>query len=311
MDGFPIYGPYAYTNTNGTGAIKRMQSGYALTTATSRNYLSIQGPPVNATYPWGCMCEDYVYAAGNGDLDQYNGRTCITPEYPGGTYAYFVTIDASGTPAYPFILGSQYYGTICMGCNSMAQTIPGGVTPYLSSTVPVDIFNFTVKVTNNNSASLLWNVGAETNVAAYEIQRSTNATDFSSIATKKATGTSSYQFTDEKLPDGKYYYRIKTRDAGSAFKYSNITSVSINNHTFLIIHNNPAKDILTIQENDALFERKIDITDISGKQILHSVLPVGSTMKSFDIQTLYAGMYIIRISHDGIYRTSKLIVVKD
>ena len=48
---------------------------------------------------------------GTFDLDQYNGRTCKTPEYPSGTYAYFVTIDASGNPAFPYMLGKQYYGT--------------------------------------------------------------------------------------------------------------------------------------------------------------------------------------------------------
>ncbi|MBK8723215.1 MAG: YHYH protein [Saprospiraceae bacterium] len=60
-DGYPIYGPYAYTNTNGTGAIKRMVSSYVLTTSGSRT----NGPPVY-TYPWGSMCEDYVYTADQG-----------------------------------------------------------------------------------------------------------------------------------------------------------------------------------------------------------------------------------------------------
>ncbi|MCC6373146.1 MAG: T9SS type A sorting domain-containing protein [Bacteroidia bacterium] len=34
---------------------------------------------------------------------------------PGGTYAYFVTIDASGTPLYPFVIGPTYYGTVQSG----------------------------------------------------------------------------------------------------------------------------------------------------------------------------------------------------
>ncbi|HEU4716842.1 MAG TPA: YHYH protein, partial [Bacteroidia bacterium] len=62
FDGYPIYGAYAYTNTNGTGPIKRMQSSYVLSTATTR----ANGPNVDATYPAGCFCEDYVYQAGSG-----------------------------------------------------------------------------------------------------------------------------------------------------------------------------------------------------------------------------------------------------
>jgi hypothetical protein len=73
------------------------------------------GPPVSATYPLGRYVEDYDYTAGSGDLDQYNGRFCVTPEFPTGTYAYFVTIDATGAPAFPYYLGPQYYGTVSGG----------------------------------------------------------------------------------------------------------------------------------------------------------------------------------------------------
>ncbi len=122
FDGFPIYGAYAYTNANGTGAIKRMRSSYVLSTASSRT----AGPPVNATYPLGCLCEDYVYTPGSGDLDDHNGRFCITPEYPAGTYAYFVTIDANLAPVYPFVTGPTYYGTVQTGNTAQGPGNPGG-----------------------------------------------------------------------------------------------------------------------------------------------------------------------------------------
>ena len=131
FDGYPVYGAYAYTNTNGTGPIKRMTPSFVLaastgsvllgantasaaasaTTATTRN----AGPPVNSTYPLGNMLEDYIYAAGSGDLDFHNGRFCVTPEYPAGTYAYFVTIDMTGYPVYPFVIGPTYYGVVQAG----------------------------------------------------------------------------------------------------------------------------------------------------------------------------------------------------
>ncbi|MBK8723214.1 MAG: hypothetical protein IPL95_13380 [Saprospiraceae bacterium] len=37
---------------------------------------------------------------------------CYSPEYPSGIHAYFVTIEADGTPAYPFVLAAQYYGIV-------------------------------------------------------------------------------------------------------------------------------------------------------------------------------------------------------
>jgi hypothetical protein len=132
FDGYPVYGPYAYANTNGTGSIRRMVSSYALRTdnTTTRTSLpawaqtyqglttltsSQYGPAVSATYPLGRYVEDYAYTAGSGDLDQYNGRFAVTPDFPSGTYAYYVTIDSSGNPAFPYVLGPQYYGTVSGG----------------------------------------------------------------------------------------------------------------------------------------------------------------------------------------------------
>ncbi len=108
-DGFPIYGAYAYSNTNGTGGITRMKSGFQLKSMTSRT----NGPAINATYPLGYFREDYEFIARPGQtdyLDEHNGRFCVTPEYPIGTYAYFCTVDANWNSAYPYAVGPTFYG---------------------------------------------------------------------------------------------------------------------------------------------------------------------------------------------------------
>lgn len=107
---------------------------------------ALQGPAttyVNGanTYSIGRYVGDYDYLGDRGqtqgptgtfDLDQYNGRTCVTPEFPGGTYAYFVTVDASGNPAFPYMLGKQYYGT--KSGTTMNVTVPTtGVTELFNS----------------------------------------------------------------------------------------------------------------------------------------------------------------------------------
>src|SRR5262249_4848195 len=54
---------------------------------------------------------DLGYAKGvDFDLDEYNGRFCVTPEFPNGTYAYFVSINSSGSPAFPYNIGRAFYG---------------------------------------------------------------------------------------------------------------------------------------------------------------------------------------------------------
>lgn len=63
-------------------------------------------------FPAGSFIEDYSYVTGLGTLDRFNGRYCVTPDYPNGTYAYFATQNASGTPTYPYFIGQNFYGSL-------------------------------------------------------------------------------------------------------------------------------------------------------------------------------------------------------
>ena len=72
-----------------------MESGYRIRTTRTNG-------PSTATYPLGSFTQDYYYADDVGDLDANNGRFCVTPEYPEGIYAYFVTEDSSQVPQYPY-----------------------------------------------------------------------------------------------------------------------------------------------------------------------------------------------------------------
>ncbi|MBF9142259.1 YHYH protein [Hymenobacter properus] len=121
FDGYPIYGAYGYANANGTGAIKSMRTSYRLRNISSRTTLPdgstapSAGPAINTAKPLGYYVEDFEYVAGRGDLDAHNGRFCVTPEYPQGTYAYFVTINGQYAGAYPYTPGPTYYGLIPAG----------------------------------------------------------------------------------------------------------------------------------------------------------------------------------------------------
>ena len=107
-DGYPVYGPYGYANPSiSSSGVKRMGSGYTLNSVESRTGT---GADNITQYPMGIFIEDYSYTA-SGDLDQHNGRFCVTPDYPNGTYAYFVTLNSLLKPAYPYIIGTTFYGS--------------------------------------------------------------------------------------------------------------------------------------------------------------------------------------------------------
>jgi len=85
-DGFPIYARYGYTDAaNATSEIKVVKSSYRTKSAPDA------GRPATSLYPMGTFLQDFEYMAGLGDLDECNGRTGVTPEFPKGIYHYFAT----------------------------------------------------------------------------------------------------------------------------------------------------------------------------------------------------------------------------
>jgi YHYH protein/Cupredoxin-like domain len=135
LDGYPIYGPWGFT---AGGALHRMRSSYRLRNITERTCWpdgtvlapGQYGPRVTAEFPLGTFAEDYEYAEGGGDLDRYNGRFTRTPEYPQGTYAYFLTFDSAERLAFPYLLASEYRGVVEMPASNTADSIAsrGGIT---------------------------------------------------------------------------------------------------------------------------------------------------------------------------------------
>ena len=79
-----------------------------MTSSYSLNGSRSDGPSLTQ-YPLGTFVNDYTYTHKSGTLDQNNGRFCITPDFPKGTYAYFLTIDSNQVPQYPYILGENFY----------------------------------------------------------------------------------------------------------------------------------------------------------------------------------------------------------
>ncbi len=155
-DGHPIYGPYGYSNPEDPDSpVRLLSSGYQKrdgsngstnlnrtgrtslpawanrlqgrsTTLTRNQY----GPAVSTAYILGHYLEDYAYMGDLGlrqgvdfDLDEYNGRFCVTPEFPDGIWAYFTTIEPDGIPAFPYNIGRNFYGTPSGG---NAGSIPAG-----------------------------------------------------------------------------------------------------------------------------------------------------------------------------------------
>jgi YHYH protein/Di-haem cytochrome c peroxidase/Cytochrome c len=87
FDGFPIYALYGYADPqNPASAIVEMTSSYQL--KEGNRPAPPDGPGGKHD---GAFTDDYAYVKGAGTLDECNGRFSKTPDFPDGTYAYFLS----------------------------------------------------------------------------------------------------------------------------------------------------------------------------------------------------------------------------
>jgi hypothetical protein len=115
-DGFPIYAMFGYSDLNDQASpVVAVRSSWRVKAGTRPNG---PGGKYDGTYG-----EDFEFVPGLGDLDEANGRETITPEYPQGTYAYFVT---ENFPFIPRMLAGMPDRSFAKGPGGM---VPGGMGP--------------------------------------------------------------------------------------------------------------------------------------------------------------------------------------
>lgn len=208
-DGFPVYGPYGYSNaTNAASGVRRMISGYVIrngqsgtSNLTAYGRLTIpqwavraygvssnqSGPNVSSSYPLGRYLEDNDYLGDHGyvqgvdfDLDEYNGRWCVTPEFPNGTYAYFVSIASNGTPTFPYNIGRAYYGSPAGG--SVAGIAEAVVTNFVGG--PNGSFSLSAPTVQDPTVTLTW---SSVEGGTYQVESSADLVNWTTNATGVAS----------------------------------------------------------------------------------------------------------------------------
>ncbi|UNH61324.1 structural protein [Synechococcus phage S-SZBM1] len=142
FDGFPIYGPYCYQDPwDNLSPVVLASSSYRIKAEEA------PGRPVYGTTllnpPAGSLMEDWEYSEGLGMLDFHNGRYCVTPEYPNGTYAYFLATEEGNEseliPQFPYIMGTTSRESLDQPFNSGAKTPPPPPTDEGGEVIPPTI----------------------------------------------------------------------------------------------------------------------------------------------------------------------------
>lgn len=161
---------------------------------------------------------------------------------------------------------------------------------------------------NDTKAALKWTTAIETEQLYYDVEKSTNGTDFSIIGTvngynNPGASQNNYSFTDPSDINGKVFYRIIMRNTDNQVVYSRIIQLSAGYEdlSFVSVINPFSNELLfdILSAKDGL--AKASLIDQFGKPVKRKSFDIkeGVNQLSFDnTGILQTGIYILRIELD-------------
>ncbi len=200
---------------------------------------------------------------------------------------------------------------------NITQVTIGGVTSFSPFTITSDPAILPIKITSfvalqkTNAVSLKWKIAQEVDIAQYELQKSNNGNDFSTMATINAQNLSVYEAFDDQPNIGNNYYRLKIKETNGNIIYSNIQKIKFNGKSLVInnIFPIPTKDNISLTINyNANALGILKIVDINGKTIDNQEIKLvdGATFKTINLSKLSKGTYFIQLIVNNEKITEKI-----
>lgn len=171
----------------------------------------------------------------------------------------------------------------------------GGTDQTSSATVlgapaPVALSSFT-GTANQKSVSLNWATESESGNRGFEVQRSSDAINWSGLSFVDAASFgeqgADYAFQDEQPLPGLAYYRLKQMDIDEAFDFSPVISISVA-VARPMVYPNPTRDLLNIVAPGEIASINVTVTTIAGRVVLEQTIGNGA---SVNVSALPAGLY--------------------
>ncbi|HMK04704.1 MAG TPA: T9SS type A sorting domain-containing protein, partial [Ferruginibacter sp.] len=318
-------------------------SGINLGTAPALNCTVVDTLPGNVIYvpgsmevvscpgfPNNCMQSDlsdadYAFKGMSG-LKTYlkfyigTGKTSTTGGtlQPGETYTIRFKVI---TPAIVPLLSSVINTARITGQNAFGdQFVDDGTASIIAGSVmAVKLTSFTVKKENSN-AVLRWITSGETKNSHFEIERSVDGINFSTVGNIAGNGTTSltrnYSFSDPlaNITAKILYYRLKDIDMDGKGAYSQVVALRMDGTvvmTTMLVYPNPFASNFKLQVNSQRQEASsIRLISMNGQQVLRRdvTLQAGENIIVVkDLESVAPGIYIMEFRTGNDVMTQKLI----
>ncbi len=174
-------------------------------------------------------------------------------------------------------------------------------------TTPVKLLSFSV-IPSGKNANIVWQTTSEINAKSFEIERSSNGTNFFSIASIEAAGnradTKKYSTVDNNIPLGASYYRLKMIDKDGTFSYSYIVRImnAKGGFVFANVYPIPVTNQLNISwHSPRAGKTSATVYDYAGRAIFTNEITAvtGNNFYQLSAASLPKGQYMLKLEKDG------------
>jgi len=219
------------------------------------------------------------------------------------------------------------YGTLfsaCWGSSFTANSGPQGNFSIVRLTaddpIPVELTSFSASVAGNN-VILEWATATELNNLGFDVERKNLESVFEVVGFVGGSGSTTeprnYSFTDDKIPGGSYFYRLKQKDFDGSFEYSDEIEVDVTTPSVYALEQNypnpfnPSTSInFSIGEPGIVKLALYNLLGQEVKQLVNEFKEAGPHTITFDASSLTSGSYFYTLEISHFKQTKKMILAK-
>ena len=232
-------------------------------------------------------------AMSNLNVTKQEGSTCAADYSQGLGTVSVLTQTSNGTV--------NGVGWIQVSTSSFSNFyIMGGTSPLEIKLTDISAVN------DGNSNKVSWSTASESSGDYFELERSSDASDFSFLTRINSKGKASeYTYNDDAPLAGTNYYRLKMIGSNTMFSYSKVVMATVlgGSGKYILVYPNPATQIATLKVYGSS-DGNVSLTDISGR-VIYQYKMNGKELE-VNLGSLASGLYLIHYVGNNMDKIIKI-----
>ena len=194
--------------------------------------------------------------------------------------------------------------------SSATGTSPTGFSSGPMS-LPVTFVSFSANRADNGTVQLTWNTTNEINNSHFEIERSIDGSNWTTLGTMAAGGNAiadTYTFTDENAPAAQAMYRILQVDQDGKSMYSKIavTGATANAQALNIA---TGRTVTILPEKLAGSRLMVRVITLGGQVLQQQTFESASSRIDVSLSTATTGIYLVQVTDGSLWSVVKKVML--